>query len=236
MTRYHPTQPNRVSDTIFSTGNESTRLFDSLLRENRGGNIDVCGNSLFGNSETTENRWNLLFPPLSPSLGLGNNGTGLSVMTENRGNTEPSSQTPVNLIDIVFEYDDQYQQFNNPEGEASLQRMIQNDDFRNQILRAAGLNNNANVMRWIVAPNGFDDAEHQGLTNEEIRACTDNLVYEEGMEGLLSNVCPITMEEFVVGDRLLQLRECRHAFRERELVEWFQRHSTCPVCRHRVVE
>ena len=233
MTRYHTTQNNRVSDSIFSSpnGNETSRLFDSLVRENRGNTIDVCGNSLFGNIETTENRWNHLFPPLSSSTGL-NNGSGSSVlrMTENIGNSEPSNN-PVNLIDIVFEYDDQFQQFNNPDGEATLQRMVQNDDFRNQILRAAGLENRTNIMRWIVAPNGIDDSEQNGLSNEEIRVCTESLIYEEGLEGLLSNICPITMEEYVVGDRLLQLRECRHAFRERELVEWFQRHSTCPVCR-----
>jgi hypothetical protein len=242
ITRYHPIQNTRNSNTTSfftspnNNNNETSRLFDSLVRENRGGvlNMDVCGNSLFGitSSENTENPWSSLFPPLSstnpPIFGSGVLG----------GNSESSTTTnpPVNLIDIVFEYDDQYQQFNTPEGEASLQRMIQNDDFRNQILRAAGLNNHSNVMRWIVAPNGFEDSEQQGLTMDEIRSCTDSLIYQEGMEGLLSNVCPITMEDFVVGDRLLQLRDCRHAFRERELVEWFQRHHTCPVCRNRVVE
>jgi hypothetical protein len=217
--------------TISPNGMETRRLLESLLRGNSGENIDICGNSLFGN---TANRWSYLIPPLSSSLGSGVGG-GIGSGDISGGNRE-SSNPSVNLIDIVFEYDDQYQQFNNPQGEASLQRMIQNDDFRNQILRAAGLDNRANVMRWIVAPNGFDNDETRGLTSEEIRGCTESLVYEEGMEGLLSNVCPITMEEFVVGDRLLQLRECRHAFRERELVEWFHRHSTCPVCRNRVVE
>lgn len=240
MTRYQPLQNNRLSESIsFSNpiGRETIQLFESLLRGNSWRNIDVCGNSLFGNVPVYSN---YLFPPLSSSFGSGNgsgNGNRLNVpvLTENRGNTETSNPS-VNLVDIIFEYDDQMQQTNTPEREASLQRMINNEGFRNHILRAAGIDNRSNIMRWIVAPHGLDSEEGRGLTNEEIRRCTDSLVFEEGMEGLLSTVCPITMEEFVVGDRLLQLHECRHAFRERELVEWFQRHNTCPVCRRVVVE
>jgi len=252
-TRFHPTtttrqQPHRVSESMpFTADHDTTRLFESFVREIREtgtgwtnfGGGDMCGNSLFGgiggsgSNSTTENRWNSLFPPLSASSATSSSsspsGTGLAT-----GST--SSTAPINLIDIVFEYDDTFQQFNTPEGEASIQRMIQNDDFRNQILRAAGLGGQGNVMRWIVAPEGLEDTEPRGLSMEEIRGCTESLVYSEGMEGLLSTVCPITMEEYVAGDRLLQLRECRHAFRERELVEWFQRHDTCPGCRNRVVE
>ena len=238
MSRYQPIQNNRVSESVsFTSPNrrETRNLIESLLRGNSGRNIDVCGNSLFGN--TAASRWNFLFPPLSSSSSLTSsltNGNGIhsSTSAENTGNnnTEPA----MNLIDIVFEYDDSFPSVNNPERESSLQRMLQNEGFRNQILRAAGVDNQSNIMRWIVAPQGLDSAESRGLTNEEIRGCTESLVYEEGMEGLLSTVCPITMEEFVVGDRLLQLRECRHSFRERELVEWFQRHTTCPVCRRTV--
>jgi len=239
VTRYQPTQPNRVSDSLFSTtstSNETTRLFDSLVRENRGGwtHLDVCGNSLFrgfGNTptENAENRLNSLFPPLSstPSEHLGGN---VRRREGGQSNSTTTTTNPsVNLIDIVFEYDDQ--PFHHTEEESILHRMVQNDDFRNRILRMAGLNNQEGSMRWFVAPTGFDDSEARGLTMEEIRGCTELLVFEEGREGLLSTTCPITMEEFSVGDRLLQLRECRHAFRERELVEWFQRHSTCPICR-----
>lgn len=198
--------------------------------EENGNSHDLSGNLRATSSTTSSNHvtnpWYTLFPPLnSNAVNTSLQGLGLGRNTE-------TSSSPVNLIDIVFEYDEPLPTFTSPENESSLQRMIQSDDFRNQILRAAGLENRSNVMRWIVAPpHGLDDLEPRGMTNEQIRACTTNLVYSEGMEGLLSHVCPITMEEFVEGDRLLQLRECRHTFRERELVEWFQRHSTCPVCR-----
>jgi hypothetical protein len=149
--------------------------------------------------------------------------------------TRTGEENAVDTIDIVFEYDDLRSSPSDSNAhETSLQRMIQSDDFRNRILRAAGIDGHrTNIMRWIVASSNTEelDGEPRGLTLEETRSCTESLVYTEGMEGLLSNVCPITMEEYAEGDRLLRLRECRHAFRERELVEWFSRHSTCPVCR-----
>ena len=225
ITRYQPSQNNRSSESTLNTTtihNETTRLFDTLVRENRG--MNNSGDSS-GNRLNTENPWISLF---SPSLSSSN---GNSIFRDLEQSTDQS-----NMIDIVFEYDEQLQNTANPESALSLRRMIQSDDFRNQILRAAGINNQSNVLRWIVAPNGLEESEQRGLTMEEIRECTESLVYSEGMEGLLSTVCPITMEEYVAGDRLLQLRECRHAFHERELVEWFQRHDTCPVCRNRVVE
>jgi hypothetical protein len=140
-----------------------------------------------------------------------------------------SASPAVNLIDVVFEYDGSML---GNETDTAVQHLIDNDDFRNSILRAAGIEGGDNMMHWVMTPQyaGAED-EPRGLTNEEIYRNTELRIFREDLEGLLSNTCPITMEEYVVGDRLLQLHTCRHAFRERELVEWFQRERTCPVCR-----
>ena len=160
-------------------------------------------------------------------------GSGVVPMTARVATTASSSgnsaSPAVNLIDVVFEYDSSML---GNETDTAVQHLIDNDDFRNSILRAAGIEGGDNMMHWVMTPQyaGAED-EPRGLTNEEIYRNTELLIFREDLEGLLSNTCPITMEEYVVGDRLLQLRTCRHAFRERELVEWFQRECTCPVCR-----
>jgi hypothetical protein len=167
-------------------------------------------------SDSQRNIWdnsgNRLFPPIS--------------------RPNPVPQSSPTLIDIILEYDeDQTQQgvTNSQTDDTAIQRIINSDDFRNSILRAAGIENQETVTRWVVNPQNSE--EERGLTLEEIRNVTNSLIFSENTEGLLSTTCPITMEEFVPGDRLLQLRTCQHAFRERELVEWFHRERTCPVCR-----
>ena len=160
-------------------------------------------------------------------------GSGVMPMTA-RVATGNSASPAVNLIDVVFEYDGSSI---GDDTDTAVQHLIDNDDFRNSILRAAGIEGGDNMMHWVMTPQytgagtGSGEDEPRGLTNAEIRRNTELLIFREDLEGLLSNTCPITMEDYVVGDRLLQLRVCRHAFRERELVEWFQRERTCPVCR-----
>ena len=160
-------------------------------------------------------------------------GSGVMPMTA-RVAASNSASPAVNLIDVVFEYDGSN---TGDDTDTAVQHLIDNDDFRNSILRAAGIEGSNNMMHWVMTPQytgagaGSGEDEPRGLTNEEIYRNTELLIFSDDLEGLLSNTCPITMEDYVAGDRLLQLRVCRHAFRERELVEWFQRERTCPVCR-----
>ena len=158
--------------------------------------------------------------------------SGNRIFPSSNSRTNPEPQSSSTLIDIILEYDEnQIQGVTNSQGDnTSLQRIINSDDFRNSILRAAGIDNQETVRRWVVNPQNSEE-DVRGLTLEEIRNVTISLIFSENMEGLLSTTCPITMEEFVPGDRLLKLRTCQHAFRERELVEWFHRERTCPVCR-----
>ena len=40
------------------------------------------------------------------------------------------------------------------------------------------------------------------------------------------------MEDFVEGDRLIQIIPCGHAFKDEPIINWFQEHVRCPVCRY----
>jgi hypothetical protein len=53
---------------------------------------------------------------------------------------------------------------------------------------------------------------------------------EHRLRGLESR-CPISLEDFVVGDELCEIRNCHHIFKWTNLQYWFSRHSNCPVCR-----
>jgi len=48
--------------------------------------------------------------------------------------------------------------------------------------------------------------------------------------------CPITMEEFIAGDRVSRIRHCEHMFREDAINNWFRLNVRCPVCRYDIRE
>lgn len=48
----------------------------------------------------------------------------------------------------------------------------------------------------------------------------------------LETRCPISLEDFVLGDELCEIRNCHHVFKWTNLQHWFSRHSNCPVCRY----
>ena len=67
-----------------------------------------------------------------------------------------------------------------------------------------------------------------GLNPSQIENSTQLIQYDASM-----NVtrCPITWDEFEHGQNVLRINECGHIFKQSALMEWFQRHSRCPVCR-----
>lgn len=68
-------------------------------------------------------------------------------------------------------------------------------------------------------------------TNQEIQNAITRFTYEPSLT-LLNRRCPITMEDFEEGDRLIQLIPCGHSFKDEPIINWFQEHVRCPVCRY----
>ena len=44
--------------------------------------------------------------------------------------------------------------------------------------------------------------------------------------------CPISWEDFVVGEQICQIKECEHIFKSTSLLNWLRTNSHCPVCRY----
>ena len=46
--------------------------------------------------------------------------------------------------------------------------------------------------------------------------------------------CPITHQEFEIGDRIARINRCGHVFSEQGLRRWLITENSCPMCRSQV--
>ncbi|KAK7340046.1 hypothetical protein VNO77_20738 [Canavalia gladiata] len=57
-----------------------------------------------------------------------------------------------------------------------------------------------------------------------------------GGEEIPATECPICLGEFEKGDRVRMLPKCNHGFHVRCIDTWLVSHSSCPNCRHSLLE
>jgi len=87
-------------------------------------------------------------------------------------------------------------------------------------------------------PTGLNNTNinEQLLTREQIAVSTQTYGFTApiGVDALdpSSNVCPISLEPFQLGDVVCEIRECGHKFKRPNLMHWFRRDARCPVCRY----
>jgi hypothetical protein len=48
-------------------------------------------------------------------------------------------------------------------------------------------------------------------------------------------VSPIDRTQFTCSDRLIKINHCGHIFKKNNLLKWFERNSSCPICRHDIM-
>ncbi|XWS41385.1 hypothetical protein CRYUN_Cryun17cG0077200 [Craigia yunnanensis] len=63
----------------------------------------------------------------------------------------------------------------------------------------------------------------------------ENYSAEMNLPGL-DTECVICLSEFVPGERLRFLPKCNHGFHVRCIDQWLKSHSSCPKCRHCLIE
>jgi len=85
--------------------------------------------------------------------------------------------------------------------------------------------------RYPPGPIRTTNSRANGLTTEQIANVTDLIQYDASMNETL---CPITWDPFEPGQDVLRINNCGHIFGQNALVEWFQSHNVCPVCRSSV--
>jgi E3 ubiquitin-protein ligase RNF181 len=72
-------------------------------------------------------------------------------------------------------------------------------------------------------------SEQTILTNEQITLSTQDIIYNTHLR---ENRCPISWENFQVGEQVCQIKHCGHIFNKSSLINWFSRNTVCPVCRY----
>jgi hypothetical protein len=50
------------------------------------------------------------------------------------------------------------------------------------------------------------------------------------------NRCPISLDNFQIGDVIMKITGCGHIFKRVALMRWFERSNSCPVCRYNLRE
>jgi hypothetical protein len=76
----------------------------------------------------------------------------------------------------------------------------------------------------------LNNTRQEGLTEAQIQNATERVIYDESNNEMPTQ-CHITLDEFIHGEELLQIRQCKHMFKPPGLRRWLSQHSKCPVCR-----
>lgn len=67
----------------------------------------------------------------------------------------------------------------------------------------------------------------------QVIAGTDRFRYgSDTIDRVNDTRCPISLEDFTIGEELCEIRHCGHIFKWSALRSWFSRNSHCPVCRY----
>ena len=67
------------------------------------------------------------------------------------------------------------------------------------------------------------------LSQYQINNAIETINYNDTLN---ENRCPITLDDFVIGESIYKIRHCSHIFKKQGLMNWFSRNSHCPVCRY----
>jgi hypothetical protein len=144
------------------------------------------------------------------------------------------------LSDLIYFYDRSQSEYNrNMENIISLTYHFLNrnrdpsENRRNDIYRRYR-NNTSRSPFMPVSPlfsynNFLSDNQNPGLTNIEIDRATEIVPYETEMR---DTICPISFEEFSVGENVLKIQYCGHIFKIDSIRNWFRRNKRCPICRY----
>jgi len=101
-----------------------------------------------------------------------------------------------------------------------------------------GLNNGStNLLFSYMFEPLFNEQQNDNLrpmNRDEINMNTRTFTYEENSLPEDRRSCPISMENFQLGDIVCEIRGCGHTFRRPALINWLRRSSLCPVCRYNI--
>lgn len=87
---------------------------------------------------------------------------------------------------------------------------------------------NRNFFTFIPLSNTSSTSSRE-LTQIQIQNSTEIIPFMDDMNELR---CPISFEDFVVGENITKIKNCGHYFKTAGIMNWLRRSSLCPVCRY----
>lgn len=119
---------------------------------------------------------------------------------------------------------------------ALLTTILPNDNFRytynDTYRRNTPTNRNDEAYTFVfdipIDMENINSRNNDGMTEEEINT---NITTIDYTDDLIGQTCPISLEEFNESDELCKINTCGHIFKKNYLINWFQRHRSCPLCR-----
>jgi hypothetical protein len=103
-------------------------------------------------------------------------------------------------------------------------------------LSASITTNPANIRSGFIYTQLLDpqpDEQNRGMSILEVLNATRLMQYDASMN---ETRCPITWENFEPGQNILSINSCGHTFGHRALLQWFNNHTKCPVCRTSLID
>jgi len=80
---------------------------------------------------------------------------------------------------------------------------------------------------------GTTSTARQGLTQSQIDEKTETIPYNSSMNEIS---CPITYEDFTIGESVCRIKQCGHFFKPSAIQNWLTNNVYCPICRHDLLE
>eukprot|EP00210_Caulerpa_lentillifera_P007232 g6919.t1 len=83
------------------------------------------------------------------------------------------------------------------------------------------------------APPGLTQAEAKSLESS-VFYLVDKCCCYEGDQKSDGMTCPICLEPYVKGDKLMMLPNCNHCYHAKCVLQWLRLRGDCPICRRRI--
>jgi len=147
--------------------------------------------------------------------------------------TAPAISQPVNNETNTFVNSEENDESDPEPRENILNSARLNSNSRNN----SGLSDNASILLsyYVYPPTNINNTVNETLTREEIATATRTYGYTADLalhRDSSANVCPISLDQFQVGDVVCEIVGCGHIFKRPSLMNWLRRNSRCPVCRY----
>ena len=113
---------------------------------------------------------------------------------------------------------------------------IQRPLNRNGLNNNYSLNDNSLLFTYMFQSD-VGEAPPIQLSSTEISRHTTTYGCSAQVFGDISgNRCPISLDNFQIGDVIMKITGCGHIFKRVALMRWFERNHSCPVCRYNLRE